>query len=537
MIRVPANQLDKSSHKTSLGEDLKNSTMAIPKSAMSKSDCFINAKLDATTQIQLILSLVIVAAYSLLHTNLNVYYEDDSWTLSNAWNYMQLGLDYDVLFLDQDGAFTGQLFGKLYFFFCGTFLNLFGWTKSNAFVFNSSLVIGTAFIWHYILKVLPFSKNISRILPFFIPVFPPVFFAAHTGRTDAFTFLLMSIGILLFIRKHYFAAGLIAMLAIETHIMGVVTLFYYASHFIYRHLNLFGEHKDKKVSFATMAPEIGKSALGLLTGIGIYSLLHYQVFDMNALSKIISSKADMVSPVNNYILAYFTDFDWSTHLPEFFLLIYTIGVYIKGKLFKENKFLLILLAVLFISTIITRRENRNYIIYLTPAILMLYFYVYEKTGKMKYFIPGMLMLVSFYFAQVYYKNHNFNFKKFVTFVDSNTSAKNIPVVGMPDVWFTAMEKEFYPIHNERDFNKITLDEFYLVETDYLSHRSRMYNPVKENIYLNYDCIKLNEWLAYANEKAAVCHCKKNANPKVDIVYKPYPGWQEVVKNFMPSSLF
>jgi len=480
---------------------------------------------------------IIGIAYSLLHTNFNIYYEDDSWTLSNAWNYTVLGVDHDLTFLDQDGAFTGQLFGKLYFHLCGAFLNIFGWTKSNAFIFNSGLIMIAAVVWHYILRELPFSKRTTQILPFFIALMPPVFFAAHTGRTDAFTFLLMSIGIYLFVKKKYIPAGVIAILAMESHIMGLITLFYYLAHFLSENLSSkhFSNKKEMTRWIRSNTPMALKSMAGIIIGSAIYLALHWKTFDISILSEMIVSKADMVSPVNNYILAYFSDFDWIHHIPEFFLLFGTLFVYFRHKIYRENKFLFVLMVVLFISTLITRRENRNYFVFLTPALLMFYFYTYEQLGKAKGFMTSLTAICVLYFSTVYYSNHDYKFDQFVNFVRSNTTKSELPVVGMPDVWFAAYDKEYYPIHNERDFNKIDLEEFYLVETDFLARRSRVYRDVKNNIYSNYDCDKIAEWDTYNNNKAAICHCKNDGQPNVDIIYKPYPGWQNVIKQFMPSA--
>lgn len=484
-----------------------------------------------------IILAVIAVSYYFLHTCLNIYYEDDSWTLSNAWNLMVHGVDNDLIFLDQDGAFTGQLFGKLYFLSIGSFLNLFGWTKSNAFLFNSGLVMVAAYTWHLILKNLAFSNKTALLMPLFLPIFPPVFFAAHTGRTDVFTFLLMSIGVLLFVRKYYAPACLIAVLAIESHIMGVVTLFYYAAYFLSRQTDVNIKQPISSVIgiIKTNSRLLTECTLGMIIGVGIYMMLHFQTFDLVALSGIIKSKSNMVSPVNNYILAYFTDFDWIHHLPEFALLASTVFIYSKKKLYRQNKFLFFLLILLVVSTLITRRENRNYFIYLAPCILMLFFYTFEKIKKTKVLVVALMSICVLYFSSIYYKNHEFKFNEFVSFVEKNTSSKNIPVVGMPDVWFAAYDKDYYPIHNERDFNKIELEEFYLVETDYLSRRSRVYTDVKDNIHANYDCNKTAEWTTYGGNTAAICHCKNDGIPNEDINYKPYPGWRTVMKNFMPTS--
>lgn len=496
-------------------------------------DCLVSKDFAAIKFAIVVFTLI---TYTLLHTCYNIYYEDDSWTMSNAWTFMNLGLDNDLLFLDQDGAFTGQLFGKMYFYLSGSFLNLVGWTKGNVYLFNSFLIFFSSFIWYNILKTLKFKSGVVELLPLLMPIFPPCFFAAHTGRTDAFALALMSLGFLLFIRKHYLLAGIVAMSAIETHIMGLVGLFYFLAYFI--HLQGYTKLEDVnlKETFNRSKELIFKTGAGLVIGLCIYWMLHHEVFSLSELTTIVKTKSDMVSPVNNYILAYFTDFDWYYHLPEFGILVVSSYLYAKNKFYRDNKFLFLLLVVLVASTFLTRRENRNYFIYLVPAILMMYFYTYERLNKLKPFITASLLIFFGYYVTLYYQHKDFKFGDFVSFVNAHTAEKEIPIVGMPDVWFAAYDREYYPIHNERDFNKIDLSDFYLVETDYLSRRSRRYNDVKDHLHQNFDCQVVGEWSTYQNNKATVCHCKNDGIPNQKIEYKPYPGWQKMMAKFMPASI-
>lgn len=494
-------------------------------------------KKDYSIYFLVILALTVLA-YVGLHTCFNIYYEDDSWTMSNSYNLVNLGVDHDLLFLDQDGAFTGQLFGKLYFTLNGYFLNVVGWSKAHIFLFNSVLIFGVACTWYNILGRLPIiSSSISKFVPLVIPLFPPCFFAAHTGRTDAFTLLLMSVGFLFFIRKNYVLAGFIGVLAIESHIMGVVGLFYYLSYFLYNQIYVVPRLTPSAARWGIVNNIIWKTTAGAAAGLVVYAALHYEVFDPNYLYHTISSKTDMVSPVNNYILSYFTDFDWYYHIPEFILLIGTTIIYCRQKLYRDNPFLFILMIVLLCSTFITRRENRNYFIYITPALLIFYFHTYLSIGKLKTFITGLLLILAGYYTTIYVAHNHYKFSEFVSFVKRHATQGDLPIVGMPDVWFAAMDHTFFPIHNERDFNKIELREFYLVETDYLAHRSRVYDQVKSNIYLNNDCRTIADWDTDGGHKAAVCHCKANGKEKVSIEYQPYPGWKKVVRNFIPASIF
>jgi hypothetical protein len=165
---------------------------------------------------------------------------------------------------------------------------------------------------------------------------------------------------------------------------------------------------------------------------------------------------------------------------------------------------------------------------------MLYFYTYSSIGKLRPFLVLFVLICTTYYAAVYSKHKDFEFSNFISFIQSNASNEEIPIVGMPDVWFAAMERPFYPIHNERDFNKVNFEEFYFVETDYLSSRSRVYEQVKSNIYANYNFTLISEWQAYGDNKSVLCNCKANGKSKIALEYKPYPGWQHMMSKFMPA---
>ncbi len=489
-------------------------------------------KIEMNKYLVLLPIAITAIAYWFLHTNYNIYFEDDSWTISNAWNLTQLGINEDLVFLEEDALGRKQLFGNQYNFIIGHYLNAVGWTKGNIFIFNSLLVFLSTFIWWKIMKYLPVSRAVRKNTALFLPLFPPLFFIAHSGRSDALVFAIISLAFLLFIKKKFIPAGFLILAAFEAHIMGLVGAFYMLSYLIYKR----DEYISDKALMAKMFLGMG---LGASLGIGYYLFLHQTTFSFNEMTSLISNKKDMNSPVNNYILAYFTSYDWSQHLMEAALFLSSIILFFASKAHKENKFVQIFFWVMIISTLITRRENKNYFFYLMPMLAMLYSLAYEKINKLPHFTVALSLLLSGYYISIYQKHQGFKFDGFTNFVQETTQGKDIPIVGIPDTWFACPEKTFYPIHNEKNLNHIDFDELYLVETDYLSHRNRFYDNTKAHFHQNYDCKILGEWNAYQDNVARVCHCKDvSGDPKPLISEQKLVSWKNVLKDhyFEESSL-
>ena len=469
--------------------------------------------------------LLTATTYAVLNENFNIYYEDDSWTISNVWNYQELDIEEDLIFLESDAPGRAHVFSKAYNIIGGHFLSLFGWTKANVFILNSGFIFLAALVWWFILQRLPVSKRVANLVALLIPVFPPFFFAAHTGRPDAMTFFLVSLMFLAFIKKRYILAAFILSMAVETHIMGLIGLFYMLAYVLYKRRDYYNNPKE-------WGPLIIGSSIGGLLGIGYYLGIHWEAFSLKEMIALIGSKADMVSPLNNYMLTYFTDFDWYNHLLEFALLVTTTGLFIKKRLYKGNEFITIFLVVLVISTFLTRRENRNYMLYIFPAFLMMYCYTYEQLKKLPQFVGALVLMFGIYYGSIFYTHRGYNFQQISSKIEQATPKQSLPIVGMPDIWFAAQERIFYPMHTHRDFNRIHLQEFYLVESDFLANRNRVYQPLMDYFFDNYDQELKSEWIAYQNKSMRVWKMTSKNEPRPKFIKQEYLGWRKVVQSFL-----
>ncbi len=458
-------------------------------------------------------------AYTFVHVNYNIYYVDDAWVISNIWNITQLGLAEDLVFIEPDEGGYVQYFGVTYAFLMGHLLNLLGWTKSNVFLVNSIFVWSTALVWYQILKQLPFSNIVAKLTVTFLPIFPPFFFAAHCGRPEAFAIFIISIQLLAFIKKRYFLAAILTGFAFESHIMGTVGLFFLLSFVIFKKEELILNKRAFERLFLQFT-------LGGLMAMGYYFSIHGNHFSWAELTGLISEKKDMGSPLNNYILNYFMNYDWYSRVWEFALFLGALGLYFRKNLFKGNRFLTILVLVLLISTLITRRENRNYLVYIFPAFILLYFYTFEQLKILKKFAVVLAFSMSLYYGLHFYFNGAYNFEKIVLETKRELKDKKLPIVGIPDFWFAAMDKKFIPIHHGKNSNLHALNKFYLIQSDYLEWRCKIYSHTINYYKQNYNAILVKEIPVFENQKIQIWECERNDYLLSKVLKDDSPIWKK-----------
>lgn len=415
--------------------------------------------------------MISIGFYCLLPVNYNIYYIDDAWVLSNVWNITQYGIAKDLVFIPAGESGHVQYFGISYAKVMGACLNTLGWTKQSVFFVNSAFIWMTALVWYQILKHLPFSQNIRKLTLVLLPVFPPFFFAAHCGRPEAMILLLLSLQYLLFIRKQYFFALLLVGPAVESHIMGAVGGFYLLAH-------LWSHRKELMYKWRPFVRLVLQSVLGLSLAVGYYFYFHIDHFSVEELSSLISQKRDMGSPLNNYVLNYFMNYDWYSRVWEFALFLLSLGLFFKKALFRRNPYLLVLLCALIVSTLITRRENRNYFVYIFPAFMLMYFFVFEQLSLLKRFTFGVVIAMSIYYVGHYYFNGDYAFRQGMEELEKNLVDDKLTIVGVPDFWFASRHKHFVPLHHRQEEQLSTLDEFYFIESDYLAWRCKLYSKTK-----------------------------------------------------------
>ena len=204
----------------------------------------------------------------------------------------------------------------------------------------------------------------------------------------------------------------------------------------------------------------------------------------------------------------------------------------KNKLYRQDVFVWIFLVTLLISTYITGRPNRNYMVYLYPAFLILMFYTFERLGRLKQICIALTAIFIIYFGVIYSMNRDYNFQHLISETKSAITNKNLPVIGMPNNWYAAQDQEFYPIYNLVNFiPDLNLQELYLVRNDYLQEedltikierklkeagvlndnplgrRREHYDGLIKYFIANYDLTLIKKIDAGNGSIAEVYHCK------------------------------
>lgn len=120
--------------------------------------------------------------------------------------------------------------------------------------------------------------------------------------------------------------------------------------------------------------------------------------------------------------------------------------------------------------------------------------------------------MSLYYGLHFYFNGPYDFEKIVQEVNEEIKDKNLPVVGAPDFWFAAQENNFIPMHYRKEKSLHNLNEFYLIQSDYLSGRCKLYEETMDYYKKNYNTELLEEVVVYDDQKIQIWSCEKMPEP-------------------------
>jgi hypothetical protein len=364
---------------------------------------------------------------------------DNVWGLAWIYSYVNKGIIYNPVF--DRGLNSPDVFGILRCQLYGHFLNLFGWTKANAFLLSTIIFGFSVFIWSQILKKLNFSRIVIFSFIAIMVVIEPFFSMAHLARPDSLIFLLISIGLLLFINGNYLLSGFVGLMAFETHPMGL-TMFFYALAYFLSERAKFSERKyliRSLVFFIT----------GILLGVLYYYLLHG--FPIETIMSKVQEGKDMgkagTDSVKNYLFEFYFKTDYKRHVPELIIFLFFLVLNIKKKLYKQNPFVLLLPILIFVSSLIFRLANHAYGFYFYPGFILLIVYTASMLKWEKHVLVLFLCLLIPQYAFVGIKNRHFDFDRYVEFLKESVTEKDIVIYGQYDDWYAFYDREFYSFKN------------------------------------------------------------------------------------------
>jgi hypothetical protein len=254
----------------------------------------------------------------------------------------------------QDGI---KFFRRTHAWIYGRILSLGGWTYGQAQNISTVLVVLAGALWYPVMNKLNYriEFRLVFIALFFFLEFS--FMAANSFRQEAFLLLLQSLAFYLVLARQYFALGLITALAFETHPIGIMNLAIPASWVIANQIQkrIRDDHPPLQAIF-----------IRFMGGIMAGCLYYWLVYRINGVdvAQFLLANTGQVDPNVQWkygaLGQYFFATKYYRHLPELFLLIFSLYIFMTRKIYKDQLFIVISCATLIILSFL--RDNFFYTI-------------------------------------------------------------------------------------------------------------------------------------------------------------------------------
>jgi hypothetical protein len=264
-----------------------------------------------------IISVLVVVVYATMFGNYrpgtNI---DTQWNLSFSYNYCVKGLDiaetFGVAFSGSGGTIA---FGKLAALVQCAALAPFNWSLVAANVLSvAGVVLSMAAIFAFLVGE-GFSRLGAVTCCLALAATEPFVAMASQSRYEYITFFLAACGLLLAARRHLFLAGLISVLAIEVHPIGIMAPIYLIAYELSRMIQTRRFHPE--------FDRVAKMVLGGVLGIVVYFILHPHIIALLA-----NGTAGWNNGSVHFLYDYFFETRLHRHLPELGIFIACLSVHI-----------------------------------------------------------------------------------------------------------------------------------------------------------------------------------------------------------------
>lgn len=390
-----------------------------------------------------------VAIYALLFGIYITNDVDNTWTTAWVYSFWYHGNTHDVVFYEGNKTYWGvRFFSHIFCYVYGAVLAVIGYTKNNVHMISLFFIVMSLVCWKRIADMLFNDSRKTLVFVFMLAWSGVVFTAANKARSDSFVFFLMSLSLLLLMKRRYFFSMLIACVAVETHPIGLIAFFYLAAYVIFydRELLLF---KNKRSVLWTLA--------GVATGSVLYFILHGS--ELKNLSSSIEAGTN-VSGYSNFLAVHFwgrTNFRFR-YWPE--LAMFISAFFLHFAVFRKKYLFFPVMAIFVVlSSFILKRANCNYAVFAYPAFLLLTVHAFGGL-KIKFFdvrllVAGWLFLMLPQYLYVAWKNSPGRYySEYVAQLNSLDLPKNAKIYGMPLDWFGFYRYEgFRSLTGEKKFDR------------------------------------------------------------------------------------
>ena len=430
-----------------------------------------------------IIGICILLNYVFLRNIYQPHNTDNTWTLALIHDYMADGITDDPIVRRGPSSWNAEglkFFRRTHALIYGQILSITGWNYRNAQTISAILVLLAGALWVPILRKLNFSRNFSLvyIALFFFLEFSLT--AATNLREEAFLLTLQSLGFLLVIERRYVWAGLVSAVALETHPIGLMNLALPIC-WIFAEQAQNRSHENHR-----FVPIFAK----LLAGLGLGGIYYWFVYKNNALDifRYALSHTGKIDPNAKWgygaLGQYFFATKYFRHLPELFLLFFSLYIFMNKKIYKERLFIIIALPALIVLSSI--RDNFFYAILIYPVFLLVIVSAFEYIRKLGALLALCFLLMAPQYSFVYYLNHRWDRETYLKEIMDMVPRDNLPVLGSAPAWFALMDKNFKDaISSPEIFSRLDFREFYLLE-DRFTRDEKVYANLLRHIRSHYD---------------------------------------------------
>lgn len=424
-----------------------------------------------------LLSLCVLWIYSRQNETFRTEDVDDALSASFIYNYTQKGIENDPVFdtTMEQGQSGVRYFGKIQAMVYGRVLDIAGWTRGNFHWISVFFFAMSALLWFFILKKRGSKNSEALVFCLLLLWLEPLFYTSHLPRTESFVFFLVSCSILFYSFDRYFLSALVLTLAIENHPIAFLGGAYLFAFFI-------ADCIDKKRKPTELVLPLLNFLAGLLTGAGIYMVLHRDVLD--SLSHSIDGRRGFDS---NFFLNYFF-FQSKRRLLEVVLFGVTVILFFWSRQFGKNKDGWILTLTVILFSVIIGRNNPHDMFLGYPALLYFLWKTYRNVDRLDVLIAAFLLIFAPKYLQVSLQTQGYRFPEFVRQIQATVPKDSLPVFGNPNSYFALMDRDFYSLqHFHGNPKEKGIREFYLIaDNTYRDKKDSLYNvrPVIETDYRN-----------------------------------------------------
>lgn len=387
---------------------------------------------------------------------------DDTWWVSFAYNYLHHHTTSDVIGGTDVVSSGVQHFGKTYVFLIGSFLNFFGWTKTNGYLLSLIFMIAGLGTWYFTLRRFQYSQELCAAFCVVGLLLDPYFSAIVSDRTESFVFLISSLSLLLFVHDRYFEAAALSWVGLETHPIGAVAYFLMGAAFWARRSTVLSAPPR-------LSRLLARGGAGFVVGFLYYLLLHPHGL-LQLPRGLLSSNQLHNEPVQNFLFDYYFHSKYNRHWAELAFMVFCAWKFFKTGVFKKDPFVIPLFISLFLFSLIFRRPQYHYVLYFYPAFLLLAVSVFESRWKLQWMVWGFLAYLIPQYAFAYHITHRYDYNLKIREYRSIIPANSLPLLGDADAWFAFPGRDFYFNRYWGNIRGLKLDRFYLIRDKDYRHK-------------------------------------------------------------------